>query len=232
MKNINSKLYAIFVFFCISIFLYEAFHCTNDFLNQTPFSQISVENLELYPLPSICVQPIGLLNTDLHNLTLNGYRKEGTWRSALWPGLDDEQNYSDLSTSFEDLVEKVVLDREISPGSEAYNSITLTSSDHGLLLQRCDYYYDLKCFCLNFSPTQISFGIQRIDAFMKRDSKISIVAPHNFFSLKSKQTRFSYQIGFENSFNLHHSISKFLPLPPNPCSADIFCNNCNVITKM
>ena len=74
MKNINSQMYACFVLLCISIFLYEAFQCTDRFINQTPFSQITVQNQELYPLPSICIrQREKTQNTNLHNLTEGGY---------------------------------------------------------------------------------------------------------------------------------------------------------------
>ena len=167
-----------FIFLCISFFLYQAFKCINSYINQTPFSQISVENQELYPLPSVCFGPFGIGDTRPHNLTANGYRKKGIWKSVL-PDFDEEQTYNNLSASFEDLVEKIQIDREIYDGSDAYERIVLSSTDHTIQLERCDYYFALKCFCLIFSQKQISFGIQQIRVFMRRDSVISIIAPQN-----------------------------------------------------
>ena len=220
MKNINSKMYACFVLLCISIFLYEAFQCTYSFINQTPFSQNNIENQELYPLPSFCFTQREIPNTHLHNLTEEGYKTKGLWRSSSQV-FDDEETYKNLSASFEDLVEKIKIKREFTDGSDAYEKESLTSTDNGLLLNRCDSDSDLKCFCLNFSPKQMSFGIQRVTLHMKMDSIIYIVPPLNFYSLQRKHTKIRYQLGFENYFDLLHSISRVLPQQPHPCSVDM-----------
>ena len=106
MNNIKTKIKISFILLCIAIFIFEAYQCVKDFLNQKPLTRRSVEKQELYPLPSICIEGVEFQNLDLHNLTGKGYLKKGRWRSVL-PDFDDEQTDNKISKSFNDIVDRI-----------------------------------------------------------------------------------------------------------------------------
>ena len=194
-------------------------------MKQKPLTSTSVENQEVYPLPSICIEPLGIQKEKLsfHNLTWSGYRKEGKWKSVL-PHFDEEQTYNNVSASFEDLVDNILIKREIIDGSDGYESMTLKNIEDGLILERCDYYFNLKCFCITFSDHLVSYGIQKIKIRIKMESEITIVAPRHYYSFKRKHTYLEAEKGFRYNYVLHYSISKILPLQPNPCSTEMDWN--------
>ena len=106
LSNIKAKLCLCFGLLCSAIFVYEAFQCVQDFVDQKPLIRRSVEKQELYPLPSICIEGVEFQNLDLHNLTGKGYLKKGRWRSVL-PDFDDEQTYNKISKSVNDIVDRI-----------------------------------------------------------------------------------------------------------------------------
>ena len=190
----QSKLCTGFVLVCVSVFIFLAINCVIEFINQKPLTQRSVENQELYHLPSICIESMES---------------------------DDEQTFNNISWSFEEMFGDIQIKREINDGSDAYEIITIRNYEFGLKLERCEYQ---KCFCINFSAILASYGIQTIDIHMKSNAKISTVAPRNYLSAKRKHTRFFFETGFSYSYDLLYSISKVLSLPPTPCSSELDWN--------
>ena len=134
------------------------------------------------------------------------------------PDFDDEQTYNNFSVSFKNLIEEINFRGEINDGSDAYAKVTINKFDDGLQLDRCDYYYNLKCFCIQISPKRNTYGIQKITIEMKIDAEFVIVAPHNYYSMERKHTLFQYKVGYVYTYDVQHSIFKMLPLKPNPCS--------------
>ena len=125
---INSSLNISLGLICISIFLYQAIHSLQDFINQRPLSSRSLEKQSLYPLPAICVAPLTIDGNNLavHNITEHGYCKQGQWRSVL-PEFDDEETYDNISASFEDLVEQIAVRRDRDDFSDHYEEAVLGS---------------------------------------------------------------------------------------------------------
>ena len=119
-------------------------------------------------MPSICIRPSEISKQKLlHlNLTNDGYRKKGHWRSQF-RNLDEEETYNELSTTFEDLIEKIVVRRGIDDVSDANKKVTLRKIEVGILLDRCDYNSALKCFCINFSGHHRIHAIQSIYLYLK-----------------------------------------------------------------
>ena len=201
----KSKLCTGFVLVCAFVFICLAINCVIEFINQKPLTQRSLENQELYNLPSICIESM---------------EKEGDLKSIL-SDFDDEQKYNNISWPFEELVGDIQIKREINDGSDAYEIITIRNHEFGLTLERCEYQ---KCFCIHFSARLASYGIQTIDIHMKANAKISTVAPRNYLSAKRKHTRFFFETCFSYSYDLLYSISKVLSLPPTPCSSELDWN--------
>ena len=125
---INSSLNISLALICISIFLYQAIHSLQDFINQRPLNSRSLEKQSLYPLPAICVAPLTIDGNNLavHNITEHGYCKQGQWRSVL-PEFDDEETYDNISASFEDLVEQIEVRTDKDDYSDHYEEVVLGS---------------------------------------------------------------------------------------------------------
>ena len=191
MENIvKSGLYGSLVLICVSIFTFQALHSVKSFMNMRPLTRRTVEKQSRYPIPVICIQPLvintGGNYTSLHNLTGIGYQEEGKWKSAL-PEFNDEQTYDNISASFRDLIEKIAIKRDTGDDSDSYEEVVL-SVDEGLMLERCDYYYHLKCYCIYISQQLGSPAIQNIIIYPQMYSEITIIAPANYFSFERKHT--------------------------------------------
>ena len=172
-------------------------------------TRISTEKQESYPLPSICISLARISEDKLssHNLTLTGYRTEGYWKSNL-SQLDEEVTYNDISEAFGDLVEKIDIERRTSNVSDAYENITMNNEDDKLILDRCDYYINLKCFCINFAHQKVLYGVQNIYIYFKMDSEMFVVAPQNFYSFKRKHTEIEIKTKYSYKYVLHHRTVK------------------------
>ena len=199
----STKLSTIFIAGCGSLFIYKASECVYSFVTQEPLARSTVERQELHPLPSICISPSKLPGEifSSRNLTLNEYQKEGKWRSEF-SSTEEEAIYNELSASFEDLVEKITLHKGVNEASDSYEQLILHTETEGLILERCDYYYNLKCFCVQFREDIASKVIQRIKLHLKMDSVIAVTPPGNYFALERKQSEifiasgFRYRVGF------------------------------------
>ena len=83
-------------------------------------------------------------------LTARGYRSKGLWQSNR-AEMTEEEIYGRLSTKFEDIVDKLVVD-VLHKDNDNYDKITIfQNGDLKPNLTRCDYYYSLQCFCINLS---------------------------------------------------------------------------------
>ena len=92
--------------------------------------------------------------------------------------MNEEIVYEYLSSSFTDLVERVVLSRMSQSTSDEYERVTLKKmEDNRMILSRCDYYDKLKCFCITFSSEMVAFGVQGISVYPKNGCYITVTAP-------------------------------------------------------
>ena len=124
----RSKLHFCLVLICTSMFIYQTVKSFDAFLKQRPFTKRSLETQESHPLPLICIAPwFNNPGFKLHNLTQNGYRNEGKWKS-YFPDFDEEKTYNNLSSTFEDLVAAIGVKRELQEGSYAYEYIEFDSN--------------------------------------------------------------------------------------------------------
>merc|ERR1711893_580966 len=71
---ITMKLFQIsFKIFCFGLFIYQAYHCINQYVNQEPVSMRNETEQEDYRQPQICISSEKLMNQELHNLTKTDY---------------------------------------------------------------------------------------------------------------------------------------------------------------
>ena len=73
------------------------------------------------------------------------------------------------------------MQRNVDGDSDSYKTVKLSIYDD-FSIARCDYYYNLKCFCINISGKENSQGIQKIKLYLKMSSEVVIVLPHNYYS--------------------------------------------------
>ena len=112
-SDIKAKFSKCFSLLCGILFTYKAFECTDAYSNQQPTRSFHDKH-NMFPFSSICIKPEMISNDklNLHNLTFNGYTKEGKWKSNF-STFDEERPYDDLSALFEDLVEKIKIKKEL-----------------------------------------------------------------------------------------------------------------------
>ena len=201
---------------CTLIFARQAYHCTKEFLYQTPITTTSVDNQEFHPLPSICVslQYISEEKSTKHNISSYGHMHEGKWKSVL-PNYDEEQTYDDLSASFYDLIEAIEFYKEVNSRSEAYDVLVFSAINMTLPIGRCDYYGVQKCYCIHLADVENSFGIQEVILTLKRNVEITIAPKNQFYEYVRKLNIIYAGPDFNYQYNIAHSVYKRLP---NTCS--------------
>ena len=210
MENmIKSSLYGSLVLICVSIFTFQSLRSIHSFTSMRALTRRTFEKQSGYPLPAICIQPLDIdidgHYISLHNLTRIGYKEEGIWRSIL-PEFNDEQTYDNISASFRDLVEKITVQRDIGYDSDSYEMVAL-SVEEDFTLERCDYYYHLKCYCINITKQLGSPAIQEIRIHPKKKSEITIVGPGNYYSFERKHTYIGKFFFFKLNFCLSSGVS-------------------------
>ena len=204
---LKSKIHLLFPIVCTLLFIYQANECVQVYLNQKPLSSTFEEKQQLNPMPSICIEPNELNKTkfDLQRLTPQEYKDEGKWRSEH-SDIDEAETYNFLSSSFDALVGKIEVDKTTSDKSDAYTMLEIKEGSDGYVLTRCDYYYALKCFCINFSKEVRKHGIQRATIYFNSDLKFLIVAPKNYYSFNRKHSEFVAETGFIHYVTMSYSI--------------------------
>ena len=207
---------------CSSLFLYQACQCITNFIRQTPITYTRVENQELHPLPSICISPprVSEERYSKHNISQQEYNKEGIWKSFL-PNYDEEQTYDDLSLSLEDLLSTLTLRREFHEVSENYVKEVISITNKSLPISRCDYYENLKCYCIDLSDLENTYGIQDIFLKTTQNAEITVVPKHQYFGYLRKLTLIVTTPGYDYTYIVDHYLSEQLPLEPDGCSHEM-----------
>ena len=154
---------------------------------------------EKYPLPQVCVSQAEISNDALQLLGLNSkeYRNRGVWSSNK-SELAEEDIYEKLSTKFEDIVDRLVVD-VLHKDNDNYDKITIFqngSRSHGLELTKCDYYYSLQCFCINLSSELNTRAIQKLYIYMKKNAHVAVVAPGNYYGYERKRNEMYIEVGY------------------------------------
>ena len=210
-----------FMFICMFLFAYQVYHCIKDFCNQTPIPVTKFEKQELHPLPSICISPSHILRQKVarHKISPEGYAKLGKWKSSL-SEYDENQTYHDISASLEDLIHNIAIVKEIDDVSQTYMTEIMSPMNKSLPIGRCDYYYNLKCYCIHLSDIDNNFGIQQVILNTTNYStfKVSVVPKNNFYDLHLKFTLTKTKAGFFYENIIEYSLSHQLPVKSNGCS--------------
>ena len=154
---------------------------------------------EKYPLPQVCVSQAEISNDALQSLGLNSreYRNRGVWSSNR-SELSEEDIYERLSTRFEDIVDRLVVD-VLHRDNDNYDKITIFpngSSSGALELTKCDYYYSLQCFCINLSKELKTRAIQKLYIYMKKNAHVAVVAPGNYYGYERKRNEMYIEVGY------------------------------------
>ena len=218
-RMIVNFLSLIFTFCCTILFLYKSYECLDQFLDYEIVTRNSEENQEDYPLPQICINQDWISDEKLASLNISyrEYTKQGKWRNYN-STKDEEIIYDELSSSFENLVEKVVLSKMISPTNDDYEKVTFKAEDNkGMILKRCDYYDKLKCFCIKFSSEMVAFGVQAISIYPKIGSVVTVAAPGSFYSHSRKKSMIRLPTGYKYLYNIDYKITRSQPLVDDPC---------------
>ena len=139
-------------------------------------------------------------------LTARGYRSKGLWQSNR-SEMTEEEIYGRLSTKFEDIVDKLVVD-VLHKDNDNYDKITIfqNGSTYSLDLQpeltRCDYYYSLQCFCINLSSQLKTRAIQKLYVYMKKNAHVAVVAPENYYGYERKRNEMYIEVGYSYRYQV------------------------------
>ena len=195
----------VFIFTCIGLFLFESKDCISQFMKYETLTKTTQEKQENYPLPWICIEASSIPEHDFSKLGLSslGYRQEGKWigNSSLH---DAESVFNAVSDSFEDLVESVGIEMAVNEHSDRYLSVSLSMKQ--LIVNQCDYYSRLKCYCVHLNSEFTKNGVQEIWIKFKKNVVVSAIAPGNFYSRERKQARIRVEQGYKYEYFLQHKI--------------------------
>ena len=202
------KLKWVITFALFLLFMYKACECIKQHMRYETVTKTSEDRQEKYPLPQICVSQAEISATTLQSLALTakGYRSQGMWKSSKL-NLTEEEIYDKLSTKFEDIVEKLVVD-VLHKDNDNYDKITIFerfangTSSHDLELTSCDYYYSLQCFCINLSTQLKTRAIQKLYVFMKKNAHVAVVAPGNYYQYERKRNEMYTEVGYSYRYQV------------------------------
>ena len=203
------KLKWLITFSCFSLFMYKASLCIKQFMRYQTVTKNGEERQEVYPLPQICISQAEIPSDALINLgiTARGYRSKGLWQSNQ-SKMTEEEIYRRLSTKFEDIVDKLIVD-VLHKDNDNYDKITIfqkfsngTNSDD-LELTSCDYYYSLQCFCINLSSRLKTRAIQKLYVYMKKNAHVAVVAPGNYYGYERKRNEMYTEVGYSYRYQVY-----------------------------
>ena len=105
--------------------MYKAAECINQYLRYETVTKNSEERQERYPLPQICISQAEISEKTLgrFGISARDYRNNGQWVSNR-SDLDEEEIYEKLSTKFQDIVGRIVLD-VLRTDNDNYDKITI-----------------------------------------------------------------------------------------------------------
>ena len=145
----------IFRVFCWFLFLFEAWHCVEVYMQKRTVSNTYIGKQELHPKPHLCITT-DRFNYDSFNNSLNVSHEEyvkGRWRKN---DLTAEQLWSFLTPDLHDLISKISVQKTLAAESEQYSTIHIPISDqtnftaNGLEIVVKDCYWHLRAHCLTF----------------------------------------------------------------------------------
>ena len=158
----------LFSLICLSIFLYQSYLCLQNYLRQDTVTKVSQERQTNYPFPVICLENLFAISRlskeklDNLNITAADYRKNGIWKSKNY---SEEETYNFLSYDLTDLVEEIKVYKNTDDNSDRYIKQRYKTIDFpwniSVTSTRCDYYYSLKCFCIEFSSVEFREGFKK-----------------------------------------------------------------------
>ena len=204
------KLKWLITFSLFLLFMYKACECIKQHTRFETVTRTSEDSQEKYPLPQICVSQAEISNQVLQslNITSKGYRSQGIWQSTK-NNFTEEEIYERLSTKFEDIIEKLVVD-VLHEDNDNYDKITIFeqfpngSNSIDLELTSCDYYYSLQCFCINLSSQLKTRAIQKLYIFMKKNAHVAVVAPGNYYGYERKRNEMYTELGYSYRYQVSY----------------------------
>ena len=125
--------------------------------------------------------------------------------------MTEEEIYGRLSTKFEDIVDKLVVD-VLHKDNDNYDKITIFQNGSTYSLDprvrsnwtrtRCDYYYSLQCFCINLSSRLETRAIQKLYVYMKKNAHVAVVAPGNYYGYERKRNEMYIEVGYSYRYQV------------------------------
>ena len=124
--------------------------------------------------------------------------------------MTEEEIYGRLSTKFEDIVDKLVVD-VLHKDNDNYDKITIFQNGSWRSREyvpdpgnksRCDYYYSLQCFCINLSSQLKTRAIQKLYVYMKKNAHVAVVAPGNYYGYERKRNEMYIEVGYSYRYQV------------------------------
>ena len=138
----------LFKILCVVLFFYQACICLIQYLDQDSVSVRTHGKQEDYPRPQICVALHDIRMTNLSLPTNYEYKKFGKWTTNTF---DANELYNLLSPTLPDIVDLITIRKLLTPISGEYTMVKIPTEsleDHGIMIERKDYYYYLKTYCI------------------------------------------------------------------------------------
>ena len=200
-----------------------AHECITHYMLLETVTKNTEEPQEKYPLPQVCVSQAELPMNNLTILKMSsiGYRINGNWMSPS-SNENAEKIYEMLSTNFSGIVEKVIVD-VLRKNNDNYDKITIFQRGKvkDLVIDRCDYYYSLQCFCINLPNHLKMRAIQKMSIFMaKKNAHIALVAPGHYYGYDRKRNEIYTETNYSYRYQVYHRLAISLPLGRDPCRED------------
>ena len=179
---------------CSLIFGYYAHESLVDYLSYKTVSKQNRERQEDQLIPQICFSSPSLAEERLQKLgmKLKEYRK-GIWTSshAKYSTASEDEIKRMVFPDLTDMLNQVKVDSRINKHSDIYKSTKYKSEDilngTDIRVVKLDYYHYLTIYCLSFPSLSFPFGVEKVYFSMKRECKVFVVSPGNFFSFDRKR---------------------------------------------
>ena len=209
---------------CMGLFLYNTLACIITYSKFETVSKNSLQDQQVFPLPSICVDSRDWVNSQLekNGLTKKQY-KSGKWKI---PNMTEEELYDIASPRFKDLVTEIKL-QESLPNTDDYKETEIQANisefemkNNGITLTRADYHNKLKVYCMEFS---YKYGLQKVQIVVnnKVNVKISIIPPKSHTKYERRRNEILIIPDYTYTYQINQMVLISLPLPSQPCSHDM-----------
>ena len=159
-KKIGILLF-IFRLSCLLIFIYQTWYLFEVYSRKRTLSDIGFIKQDIYPLPSICITS-KQFSYDSFNNTFNVTNDEyakGKWKVY---GLSEKELWDFLSPTLPNLIRKIEVYKILEYDSEKYSKVKISVKNlpgFGVDIERKDYYYNPRIFCLSFRNVKVSARI-------------------------------------------------------------------------